>query len=120
METGALGVDRARAAGGRLLHQAHRRGLAARPPGQARRSATAGPGKQLIAGTFEDAAAEWLRFIEQDRRRKPSTVGGYASIVRTQLLPTFGVMPFESITAPGDWRVKLDHGVAGSNPCQLV
>jgi integrase len=64
----------------------------------ARRSASAGPGEQPIAATFADAAAEWLRFIEQDRRRKPSTVGGYASIVRTQLLPTFGSMPLESIT----------------------
>jgi integrase len=48
--------------------------------------------------TFADAAAEWLRYIEQDRGRKPSTVGGYASIVRTQLLPTFGTMPIESVT----------------------
>jgi integrase len=64
----------------------------------ARRSASAGPGEQPIAATFADAAAEWLRFIEQDRRRKPSTFGGYASIVRTQLLPTFGSMPLESIT----------------------
>jgi integrase len=65
---------------------------------EARRSASAGPGEQPIAATFAHAAAEWLRFIEEDRRRKPSTVGGYASIVRTQLLPTFGSMPLESIT----------------------
>jgi hypothetical protein len=25
--------------------------------------------------TFAEAAAEWLRFIEQDRERKPSTTG---------------------------------------------
>jgi len=48
--------------------------------------------------TFADAAAEWLRYIEQDRQRKPSTVGGYASIVRTQLLPAFGSMAIESVT----------------------
>jgi integrase len=66
---------------------------------KARRGAGAGSGEQPIVATFEEAAAEWLRFIEQDRRRKPSTVGGYASIVRTQLLPTFGPMPLQSITA---------------------
>jgi hypothetical protein len=78
---------------------------------EARRSAGADPGSQPIAATFAEAAAEWLRFIEQDRRRKPSTVGGDASIVRTQLLPTFSAMPLESITAAT---------MAGSNPCQLV
>jgi hypothetical protein len=29
---------------------------------------------------------------------QPSTVGGYASIARTQLLPTFGPMQLETIT----------------------
>jgi len=24
--------------------------------------------------TFADAAAEWLRFVEEDRKRKPSTL----------------------------------------------
>src|SRR5450631_4270269 len=65
---------------------------------EARRTASAGPGEQPIAATFADAAAEWLRFIVQDRGRKPSTGDGYASIVRTQLLSTFGPMPLESIT----------------------
>jgi hypothetical protein len=49
--------------------------------------------------TFADASAEWLRYIEQDRRRKPSTVSGYQAIVRAQLLPAFGSMPIESITS---------------------
>lgn len=39
--------------------------------------------------TFADAAAEWLRYIEHDRGRKPSTVEGYRSIVRSELLPAF-------------------------------
>jgi integrase len=52
----------------------------------------------LSGATFADAAAEWLRYIEHDRKRKPSTVGGYASIVRTQLLPAFGAMAIESVT----------------------
>jgi len=52
------------------------------------------------SATFADAAAEWLRYIEHDRVRKPSTVAGYRAIVRSQLLPTFGDLPIESITTP--------------------
>ena len=48
--------------------------------------------------TFSDAAAEWLRYIEQDRERKPSTVTGYRWIVDSLLLPTFGARPLEAIT----------------------
>ena len=46
------------------------------------------PGMVRTGATFADAAAEWLRYVEQDRARKPSTVAGYRSIVRSQLLPT--------------------------------
>jgi integrase len=56
------------------------------------------PGMVKTGVTFEDAAAEWLRYIEFDRGRKPSTLSGYRSIVRSQLLPAFGSMPLESIT----------------------
>ena len=58
------------------------------------------PGAVRTGATFADAAAEWLRYIEQDRRRKPSTVAGYRAIVRGQLLPAFGELPLESITTP--------------------
>ncbi len=56
------------------------------------------PGAVRTGATFADAAAEWLRYIEQDRRRKPSTVAGYKAIVRGQLLPAFGELPLESVT----------------------
>jgi integrase len=56
------------------------------------------PGMVRTGATFADAAAEWLRYIEHDRRRKPSTVAGYKAIVRSQLLPAFGELPLESIT----------------------
>jgi integrase len=56
------------------------------------------PGLVKTGVAFEDAAAEWLRYIEHDRNRKPSTIAGYGSIVRSQLLPAFGPMPIESIT----------------------
>lgn len=58
------------------------------------------PGMVQTGATFEDAAAEWLRYIEHDRDRKPSTVAGYRAILRSQLLPAFGEMPIESITTP--------------------
>ena len=56
------------------------------------------PGMVKTGIMFEDAAAEWLRYIEFDRGRKPSTLAGYRSIVRSQLLPAFGSMPLESVT----------------------
>src|ERR1700694_3267860 len=46
---------------------------------EARRGTLAG---QVRTGaTFADAAAEWLRYVEHDRGRKPSTVAGYKTIV---------------------------------------
>jgi hypothetical protein len=45
---------------------------------QARRGVL--PGMVRTGATFADAAAEWLRYVEHDRRRKPSTVAGYESI----------------------------------------
>jgi integrase len=56
------------------------------------------PGMVRTGATFADAAAEWLRYVEHDRGRKPSTVAGYKSIVRFQLLPAFGELPIEAIT----------------------
>ncbi len=58
------------------------------------------PGMVRTGATFADAAAEWLRYIEHDRVRKPSTVAGYKAIVRSQLLPAFGELPLEAITTP--------------------
>jgi integrase len=37
--------------------------------------------------TFSEAAEEWLRYVEHDHERKPSTVAGYRALVRSQLLP---------------------------------
>lgn len=63
---------------------------------QARRGTLAGMVQTGV--TFADAAAEWLRYIEHDRGRKPSTVSGYQSIVGSELLPRFGELAIESIT----------------------
>src|SRR4051794_28084676 len=58
------------------------------------------PGLIRTNVTFREAAAEWLRYIEVDRQRKPSTVATYRSLVRARLDPAFGDMPIEDITTP--------------------
>ncbi|HUO74882.1 MAG TPA: site-specific integrase, partial [Solirubrobacteraceae bacterium] len=59
--------------------------------------------------TVADAAAEWLRFIREDRERKPSTLVDYESALRAHLLPAFGDRSLDSIT-PEEierWRRSL-------------
>lgn len=56
------------------------------------------PGLVKTDVSFVEAADEWLRYIEHDRGRKPSTVAGYRALLRSQLLPTFGELPIEAIT----------------------
>src|SRR3954463_8132267 len=63
---------------------------------QARRGTL--PGLVRTGATFTDAAAEYLRYVEHDRGRKPSTVGGYRSAINGHLLPAFGTMAIEAIT----------------------
>ena len=59
------------------------------------------PGMVRTGATFADAAAEYLRYIGEDRARKASTVEDYRSILRVHLLPAFGEMAIESVT-PAD------------------
>jgi integrase len=78
-------------------------------------------GQVRTGATFADAAAEWLRYIELDRQRKPSTVVGYKVLVRSQLLPAFGSMPVEAVTteAVERWLSSLG-GAASSRTKSLV
>ncbi len=64
------------------------------------------PGMVRSGATFADAAEEWLRFIEQDRDRKPSTIRDYRSSLKVHLLPAFGSMPLEEIDSSviEQWR----------------
>jgi hypothetical protein len=48
--------------------------------------------------TFVDAADEYLRYLADDRQRKPSTVRNAASVIRNHLLPPFGARRLEDIT----------------------
>lgn len=52
-----------------------------------------------IRVTFGRACDEWLAYIEDDRKRRPSTVRDYKSTVKNLLLPGFGEStPIEDIT----------------------
>jgi integrase len=62
---------------------------------QARRGTL--PGMVRTGATFADAAAEWLRYVEQERGRKASTLADYRSVVNAHLLPAFGEEPLERI-----------------------
>ena len=54
-----------------------------RTPDEARRGTL--PGMVRTGATFADAAAEYLRYIGEDRGRKASTVEDYRSIIRVHL-----------------------------------
>jgi integrase len=57
------------------------------------------PGMVRTGTTFADACDEYLRYVEFDLDRKPSTVVDYRSIIRAHLLPAFGSLRLEDVTA---------------------
>lgn len=59
--------------------------------------------------TFAEAATEWLRYVEEDRAVKPSTLGDYRSGLTHHLLPAFASRPLVGITAAEleRWRATL-------------
>jgi integrase len=57
------------------------------------------PGAVRTGATFADACDEYLRFLEHDRQRKPTTLRDARSIVRNHLLPTFGEWRLEDVSA---------------------
>lgn len=60
-----------------------------------------GPGARRAVGrevTFADAAAEWLRYVELDRQRRPSTLRDYRQAVDQVLVPKFGELPLNELT----------------------
>lgn len=48
--------------------------------------------------TFAAAAREWLRYVEDDRAVKPTTLRNYRCSVETKLIPAFGEMRLRDIT----------------------
>ncbi len=75
------------------------------------------PGLVRTGATFADAAAEYLRYIEHDRGRKPSTLRGYRSALSAHLLPVFGSMAVEDVTTDviERWIVGVDGSVRTRN-----
>ena len=64
----------------------------------ARRGELPDPGARS-GRTFEDAVAEWLRYIEHERGRRSSTLRDYRNSARGTLSPEFGPeTPLEKIT----------------------
>lgn len=59
--------------------------------------------------TFAEAAAEYLRFSEQDRGCKPSTIRNHRNAINVHLLPVFGEMALEDITVQEieRWRAGM-------------
>jgi hypothetical protein len=59
------------------------------------------PGSAATGVSFAEAAEEYLRFAEQDRGCKPSTIRGYRSQLNAHLLPAFGSrIPKVSMSVP--------------------
>ena len=56
------------------------------------------PGMVRTGVTFADACDEYLRYVEFDLDRKPSTLVDYRSIIRAHLLPAFGSLRLEDLT----------------------
>jgi len=65
----------------------------------ARRGQLVAPTRPVGGATFADAAAEWLRYIEHDRKRRPSTVRDYRIVVDNVLVPALGEAELEQLTS---------------------
>ena len=57
------------------------------------------PGAVRTGATFADACDEYLRYLEFDRQRKPSTLRDARATIRNHLLPAFGDWRLEDVTA---------------------
>jgi len=56
------------------------------------------PGLIQTGATVADAAHEFLRYIEHDRQRKPTTIKGYRWLINSQILPVLGAVRVEDLT----------------------
>ena len=67
------------------------------------------PGMVRTGATFADACDEYLRYVEFDLDRKPSTIVDYRSVIRAHLLPAFGSSRLEDLTTERieSWKTTL-------------
>ncbi len=105
---GKVWTKRGRPAEGYLTKQGAQRELDAILADARRHRLTSQP-RLASTVTFAEAAREWLRYVEHDRKRRPSTITDYRWIVERRLLPDFGELPLESVTTQriDNWRVEL-------------
>lgn len=100
---------RIRGLAGRLARLGHRRGTRANTPTRPVGGHVFGVDGRVVAdpagtpsadcgATFTGAAHEWLRYVEQEHGRNPTTVADYRSVMRAHLLSTFGERPIEPVT----------------------
>ena len=87
---------------------------------QARRGTL--PGLVRTGATFEDAAAEYLRYAEHDRGCKRSTLRDYRSTIAAHLLPAFGSMRVEDIDTSTieQWRAGLPSALSPRTKNKLL
>jgi integrase len=105
---GKAWTKRGRPAEGYLTKQGAQRELDAILADARRNRLTSQPRRSSTV-TFAEAAREWLRYVEHDRKRRPSTINDYRWIVERRLLPDFGELALESVTTQriDNWRVEL-------------
>jgi integrase len=105
---GKAWTKRGRPAEGYLTKQGAQRELDAILADARRHRITSQP-RLASTVTFAEAAREWLRYVEHDRKRRPSTIADYRWIVERRLLPDFGELALEAITTQriDNWRVEL-------------
>jgi integrase len=105
---GKAWTRRGKPAEGYLTKQGAQRELDAILADAGRNHLTSRP-RRCSTVTFAEAAREWLRYVEHDRKRRPSAINDYRWIVEKRLLPNFGVLALESITTQriDNWRVEL-------------
>jgi integrase len=105
---GKAWTQRGRPAEGYLTKQGAQRELDAILADARRHRLTSQP-RLASTVTFGEAAREWLRYVEHDRKRRPSTIADYRWIVERRLLPDFGELALETVTTQriDNWRVEL-------------
>jgi len=79
------------------------------------------PGMVRTGATFAEAVVEYLRWLEHDRARKPSTLRDYRSVTTAHLLPAFGKMRLEDLTTDQveQWSAGLAADGTMSNRTRL-
>jgi len=68
------------------------------------------PGAVRTGASFADACSEYLRYLEFDRQRKPSTLRDARATIRNHWLPAFGDWRLEDVSAEAVERSARELG----------